>query len=59
MVDGKCGVCGDPYNAGEKPNEDVGGKFVTGITTGSYASGTSMEVEVKITAYHKGWFEFR
>ena len=58
-VDGKCGVCGDPYNADVKENEDIGGKYVNGVITGSYISGSTMDVKVRITAYHMGWFEFR
>ncbi|XP_060607944.1 uncharacterized protein LOC132760070, partial [Ruditapes philippinarum] len=58
--DGRCGVCGDPYNAQVKPNEDVGGLYVVnGVITGSYDKGGVLNTEVEITAYHKGWFEFR
>lgn len=57
---GKCGVCGDPANADIKPNEDVNGKFVqNGVITGSYVKGNVIETKVNLTAYHKGWFEFR
>ncbi|XP_045183781.2 uncharacterized protein LOC123542162 [Mercenaria mercenaria] len=58
--DGRCGVCGDPFNAAVKPNEDVDGKYVVnGVITGSYFKGDVMETKVQLTAYHKGWFEFR
>lgn len=58
--DGKCGVCGDPYNATVKPNEDVDGEYVrNGVITGSYVRGSVMTTKVNLTAYHKGWFEFK
>ena len=55
--DGKCGTCGDPFDAG-RPNE-AGGKYATGTITGSYAEGGIINAEVELTANHKGWFEFR
>jgi len=57
--DGRCGVCGDPFDQSPKPHEDIGGKYVTGVITGVYETGSVMETQVLLTAYHKGWFEFR
>ncbi|XP_060596747.1 uncharacterized protein LOC132750729 [Ruditapes philippinarum] len=57
---GRCGVCGDPFSAAVKPNEDADGKYVkNGVITGSYVKGDILTAKVDITAYHKGWFEFR
>ncbi len=55
---GKCGVCGDAWDAIVKPNE-AGGRYANGIITGHYQSGASVEVRVEITANHRGHFEFR
>ena len=57
--DGRCGACGDPFDQSPKPHEDIGGKYVTGVITGVYEAGSVMEAQVLLTAYHKGWFEFR
>ena len=54
---GKCGVCGDPYD-GVREHE-AGGKYATGTITGHYSQGQTINVEVQITATHKGYFEFR
>ncbi|XP_045185095.2 uncharacterized protein LOC123543096 [Mercenaria mercenaria] len=57
---GRCGVCGDPFNAAVKPNEDINGTYVkNGVITGSYVKGDVLNTKVDITAYHRGWFEFR
>ncbi|KAL4216329.1 hypothetical protein ACF0H5_024056 [Mactra antiquata] len=56
---GQCGVCGDPFDATNKPNEDIGGTYVTGTITGNYVQGGQLNATVQLTAYHKGWFEFR
>ena len=55
--DGKCGLCGDPYQG---PLEhEAGGQFATGTIAAEYTSGSAIDVTVQITANHKGWFEFR
>lgn len=58
-ADGKCGVCGDPYN-GPKDAE-VGGRWVTKPPTivRTYRSGSWINVTVLLTAAHKGDFQFR
>uniref|UniRef100_H2YE09 Chitin-binding type-4 domain-containing protein n=1 Tax=Ciona savignyi TaxID=51511 RepID=H2YE09_CIOSA len=55
---GKCGICGDSYTAAVKENE-AGGKYALGIITRNYRPGSTIAVEVEITAEHKGYFEFR
>lgn len=55
---GKCGVCGDPYNA-PRENEPPYGKYAKGLITQSYTSGSIMRATVHVTASHKGYFEFR
>jgi len=54
---GKCGICGDPWK-GKKENETPG-KYATGTIVEYYKKGQTIDVEVKITANHKGWFEFK
>lgn len=54
---GKCGVCGDPYQ-GPKENE-AGGRYATGTIARSYKPGQVIDATVEVTADHKGWFEFR
>ncbi|KAJ8311580.1 hypothetical protein KUTeg_010935 [Tegillarca granosa] len=55
---GLCGVCGDPYE-GPRENE-AGGKFANGIIARRYEFGALFfKSTVALTAYHKGYFEFR
>ncbi|XP_076802032.1 uncharacterized protein LOC143446325 [Clavelina lepadiformis] len=54
---GKCGLCGDPYD-GVRDNE-AGGKYGKGIIVRQYSQGSMLEVSVKLTAHHLGFFEFR
>ncbi|KAJ8307911.1 hypothetical protein KUTeg_014558 [Tegillarca granosa] len=54
---GKCGVCGDPYQ-GPYRNE-AGGIYAKGVIARHYRPGEIINVEVEITANHKGWFEFK
>ncbi|KAK3095825.1 hypothetical protein FSP39_019697 [Pinctada imbricata] len=55
---GLCGPCGDPHD-GKRENE-AGGKYGVGIISRSLPDGaTTLTAKVRITAYHKGHFEFR
>ncbi|XP_011429461.3 uncharacterized protein [Magallana gigas] len=54
---GKCGICGDPWD-GVRENE-AGGRYATGIISRRYTEGQIIDVKVKITASHMGYFEFR
>nr|XP_022335450.1 uncharacterized protein LOC111132085 [Crassostrea virginica] len=54
---GKCGICGDPWD-GVRENE-AGGRYATGIISRQYTEGQVIDVKVKITASHMGYFEFR
>lgn len=56
---GKCGVCGDPYNQAQPRDHEAGGKYASGIITRHYTEGELIDVDVEITANHRGWFEFR
>ena len=37
----------------------AGGKYGPTVARGTYVAGEAMDVEVKLTAWHGGWFEFR
>ncbi|XP_071141174.1 uncharacterized protein [Mytilus edulis] len=55
---GKCGTCGDPYQ-GPRENE-AGGKYAQGVITRKYPSyKRKLPVKVVLTAYHKGYYEFK
>ncbi|XP_078484335.1 uncharacterized protein LOC100181283 [Ciona intestinalis] len=56
---GRCGVCGDPYNAPEPRENEAGGKFAQGFVTRNYQRGQLIPVTVELTAPHLGYFEFR
>ncbi|OWF49967.1 hypothetical protein KP79_PYT23205 [Mizuhopecten yessoensis] len=56
--DGKCGVCGDPFQ-GPFENE-AGGKYATGTIVRYYdITEEYINVTVDISAHHRGQFEFR
>ena len=50
------GLCGD---IGERRAFTAGGKWGATAARGTYVAGGVMDVEVKLTAWHGGWFEFR
>ena len=56
---GKCGICGDPWDASPRLHEAPGGPFANGIITREYSPGQDIDVHVHITANHFGHFEFK
>ncbi|XP_046612093.1 uncharacterized protein LOC124301279 [Neodiprion virginianus] len=56
---GKCGVCGDAWNLQEPRPHETGGKYGNGIIVKKYRAGSIVPIKVQITAFHKGYFEFR
>lgn len=55
---GKCGLCGDNY-ADERPrSHELGGLYGQGDIVKRYRKGEVIDVTVKVTANHKGYFEF-
>ncbi|KAL6254925.1 hypothetical protein P5V15_014267 [Pogonomyrmex californicus] len=55
---GKCGECGDDYSLPRpRPNEN-GGIYGSGVIVNSYKAGSIIDVTVRLTAAHKGHFEF-
>jgi len=57
---GKCGVCGDPWNAPEPRDHELGGRYVPVVLiVRRYRPGDVVPVVVELTAAHAGYFEFR
>ena len=56
---GKCGVCGDPWNESPPRRHENGGVFGNGVLGRRYSPGQVIDVEVELTSNHKGYFEFR
>ncbi|CAG2234739.1 unnamed protein product [Mytilus edulis] len=55
---GKCGVCGDPYEGPRK--HEAGGIYASGIIAAKYPSNTkTITVTVLLTVNHLGYFDFR
>ncbi|XP_046551505.1 mucin-5AC-like [Haliotis rubra] len=54
---GKCGVCGDPWNA--KRENEAGGKYANGIIVRKYKKGETITINIDLTANHLGYFQFR
>lgn len=54
--DARHGACGDPYD-GAKDHER-GGRFATGVLTGTYSQGQTIRIRVTVMAAHKGRFSF-
>ncbi|KAJ8715291.1 hypothetical protein PYW08_005272 [Mythimna loreyi] len=56
---GKCGICGDPYDSSTPRAHELGGKYGLGYIVATYAPGDLITFNVYISAYHKGFWEFR
>lgn len=56
---GKCGICGDAYDAPDPRPNEVGGQYFTGVIVESYTQGQIIDVTVKLTANHLGYFIFK
>ncbi|CAF3167504.1 unnamed protein product [Rotaria sp. Silwood2] len=57
LLDGKCGICGEPYNQVNKLFE-MGGSMYKGTSVKTYNQGQQISVKVNLTANHMGYFEF-
>ncbi len=56
---GKCGVCGDPWHEPVPRLHESGGFYDTGLLGRRYTPGQIIDIEVELTANHKGYFELR
>lgn len=57
-MDGKCGTCGDAYDAEVRDNE-AGGIYATGVIGRNYTRGQVITVQIRLTASHLGNFQFK
>ncbi|XP_062608223.1 uncharacterized protein LOC134270057 [Saccostrea cucullata] len=57
-MDGKCGTCGDAYDAEVRENE-AGGMYATGAIGRNYTRGQVIKVGIQLTASHLGNFQFK
>ncbi|XP_068623737.1 uncharacterized protein [Battus philenor] len=56
---GKCGVCGDAWDAPAPRAHELGGRFGRGVIVRRYTPGALVTIKVELTASHMGFFEFR
>ncbi|CAH1722537.1 uncharacterized protein LOC114130703 [Aphis gossypii] len=56
---GKCGICGDPWDAPQPRQHEAGGKYGQGVIVRRYKIGQPVIVRIELTANHRGYFEFR
>lgn len=58
-MNGKCGICGDAYDAPIRQHEAPHGRYANGIIVRNYNEGEIVDIEVDVTSNHKGYFEFK
>ncbi|XP_026462853.1 uncharacterized protein LOC113365532, partial [Ctenocephalides felis] len=56
---GKCGECGDAWDAPRPRPHELGGKWGQGVIVRKYKENSVMLLRVELTASHNGYFEFR
>ena len=57
-INGRCGICGDPWM--DRPHKmGVPGKYDHGVITGRYQKGQNITVEIELVKNHGGYFMFR
>lgn len=57
--DGKCGICGDPADEPSPQAHETGGTYGNKVITKTYVMDSVIDVEVELTANHKGRFQFK
>lgn len=55
---GKCGECGDDYSLPRPRSNENGGIYGSGVIVQKYKEGSTIDVIVRLTASHLGYFEF-
>ncbi|XP_043285751.1 uncharacterized protein [Venturia canescens] len=55
---GRCGVCGDVFSMPQPRENENGGKYGKGIIVKTYQAGSTIKVDVELTANHFGFYEF-
>ena len=56
---GLCGVCGDAYDIAQPRPGELGGQYGLGVVAANLTQAQLLHLEVELTAYHGGYFEFR
>jgi len=56
---GRCGVCGDAYDEPSPQHHETGGDYGNAVITKTYVKNSVIELEVELTANHKGRFTFK
>ncbi|XP_037293220.1 uncharacterized protein LOC119188969 [Manduca sexta] len=56
---GKCGICGDRYDAKPPRAHELGGTYGEGIIVAHYLPSSVFTVTVHLTTSHKGFWEFK
>lgn len=56
---GKCGICGDAWDAPPPRPHELGGRFGKGVIVRRYPPKATITIKVELTANHNGYFEFR
>ncbi|KAJ8921245.1 hypothetical protein NQ315_013717 [Exocentrus adspersus] len=56
--EGKCGVCGDPWDSKIPRPHEYGGTYGQGLIVRKYNAGSIINIRVELTANHYGYFEF-
>ncbi|XP_023322766.1 uncharacterized protein LOC111697106 [Eurytemora carolleeae] len=56
---GQCGVCGDSWEVPHPQPHETGGLYGNGVIAKTYLTGSWIELEVELTANHKGRFQFK
>ncbi|XP_013179785.1 PREDICTED: uncharacterized protein LOC106126603 [Papilio xuthus] len=59
VTGGKCGICGDPYDQPRPRDHELGGTWGDGIIVAKYSAGQIFSATVDLTAYHKGYWQFK
>jgi len=56
---GRCGVCGDSWEEPHPQPHETGGKYGNAVISKTYVRGSLIDLEVELTANHKGRFQFK
>ena len=59
LLTGMCGVCGDAYDIDQPRPNELGGKYGLGVIGANLTSNQILEVEIELTAYHRGYIQMR
>ncbi len=57
--DGKCGPCGDEFNATRPRENENGGRFGRKLIVRNYTQGQIVDLHIELTAVHLGHFEVK